>query len=483
MMLDRSRVGAADATGERPAIVIIGGGLSGAATAWYLARKTSAEQCTITIVEPRAEIGSGLAYSTADDAHRINVPAARMSIDAGDLTHFARWIAATGATDDDPEAISESGDAFPRRAVFGRYVAAQLDPYLRSGRIAHVRGRALSVARVADRHMISLATGESIRADLLVIATTHPPPAMPPQLGPLTGSARLVPNLYAPDSLRHISPQDRVLIVGAGLTSADAIASLDRMGHLGRITVLSRHGYRSAEHGPVQPATTADFAHDPARTTRRLLRRIRAAVQADASQGLTWHATLDQCRSQGGAIWSALPLAERRRLVRHLRAAWDVHRFRIAPQPAALITRLIAQNRLHYVAGRLVDAAESGTGLSVTLRPRGAAEVQTRDFDRVIVTTGPALGSVVPSNPVLASLARLGLARPDTVGLGVAVDAQSRTLAASGCGPGVFISGPLARGQFGELMGVPEVTAHAEQVADHLIREMAAGRLNDAALV
>ncbi|TIY09720.1 MAG: hydroxyacylglutathione hydrolase, partial [Mesorhizobium sp.] len=29
----------------------------------------------------------------------------------------------------------------------------------------------------------------------------------------------------------------------------------------------------------------------------------------------------------------------------------------------------------------------------------------------------------------------------------------------------IFVSGPLARGSVGELMGIPEVTAHAERIA------------------
>jgi uncharacterized NAD(P)/FAD-binding protein YdhS len=62
-----------------------------------------------------------------------------MSILPEDPAHFIRWIATTGVCRDDPEAALPDGRLFPRRAVFGTYVAEQLSPLLCSGRIVHLR--------------------------------------------------------------------------------------------------------------------------------------------------------------------------------------------------------------------------------------------------------------------------------------------------------------------------------------------------------
>ncbi|WP_312666044.1 FAD/NAD(P)-binding protein, partial [Pantoea sp. CTOTU49201] len=60
-------------------VIIVGGGFSGTALAIHLAR-TSSSRLLITVVEPRASLGGGVAYSTQEPAHRINVPASRMQL-------------------------------------------------------------------------------------------------------------------------------------------------------------------------------------------------------------------------------------------------------------------------------------------------------------------------------------------------------------------------------------------------------------------
>ncbi len=260
-----------------------------------------------------------------------------------------------------------------------------------------------------------------------------------------------------------------MLIVGTGLTMADVVASLDARGHRGRITAFSRRGLLSRGHPPFHVAKRTWFeTATPPASARALVDAVRCQVAQAAEEGMPWQAVFDDIRLNARRLWQALPLAEQRRLVRHVRPFWDVHRFRVAPQAEAAIARLRDAGRFVSVAASLVGADAVDGRVEVTLRRRGApsAALVRHLADAVIVTTGPGHGEVIAANPALASLARQGLACMDRTGLGLEVDEHSRAVGPHGAARDtLFVAGPLARGRFGELMGLPQVSEHAEAVA------------------
>lgn len=455
----------------QPIVAIVGGGFSGAALAYHLVRLVPAGTARIVVYEPRAVLGGGLAYDTDEPVHRINVPAARMTLVPGDDEHFQRWLFETGVLDDDPEASTADGYVFARRSAFGRYVAAQLEPLVAAGSVEHRRTRVLAISRNGRGWEITAEDGGRLVADHVILATSHPSPKSPPILHrTLAGHSRYVPDATVPQALAGIRPKDRVLVVGTGLTGADVIAALDAAGHEGKITAVSRRGLRSRGHNLQPQDPFGEFADPPIRSTRALLRQVRKTLEGAKDADVTWHAVFDRLRMQGGDIWHALPVVERRRLVRFLRPYWDVHRFRIAPQVEAAIERRLATGALaiHAASIAAVSSEEDGT-VVVTFRPRyGGGPFEGR-YDAVVVTTGPGHGGILFSQPYLSGLAAAGVLKADAVGLGIEVDTESRAVGADGrSADDLHIVGPLARGTFGELMGLPQVTEHAVFVAERV---------------
>lgn len=455
---------------RKPVVAIIGGGFSGTTIAYHLANQTEPGDVEIVVIEPRQRLGGGLAYSTDDPAHRINVPAAKMTMISAEPEHFARWLSKDAENAKDSLARTVKGDDFPQRSVFGRYVYGHIQPFLQSGRVSHITSTALGLAPAGGRHGIVLADGRILSADIVVIATTHPLPSVPSALQPLIGTPRFIADPYAPDALRAIEPGHSVLVVGTGLTAADIIASLDRRGHRGPITALSRHGYRSRGHAekPADPLGT--FGSDS--TAHSLLQTARVALAQAKREGASWHPVLDALRDQAPAIWNALPILERRRLVRHLRALWDVHRFRIAPQVEEVLDRRLQEKTLAIRAASLQSASHTGGQFSVFTRPRHSTGIETDLYDAVIITTGPAHTAIGRNNPLVQSLFEQGLLSIDPIGLGLNTAPTGHAIGANG-NPDetIYIGGPLARGTFGELMGVPEVTRYAEFIADAIRKQ------------
>ncbi|PYD50893.1 hypothetical protein CFR79_06905 [Komagataeibacter saccharivorans] len=449
-----------------PHIAIIGGGFSGAALAWHLARGASGPQ-RITVFEPRPFLGAGLAYGATDPQHRVNVPARRMSIDTANPDDFANWIRQTGALADDPDAIRPDGSHFPARSVFGRYMADRLAPLLHGGVVTHLRRRVVSVHRGrGDGWVLTDARGQSTTADIVVIATSHPAPQAPAVLRDLPpggdGAPRLITNPWDGTALHAIGEADRVLIIGTGLSMADVVATLTDRGHHGPITAISRRGQRPRGHHDGAVTPTGQFASPPSRTARHLLRTIRHAV-ADAA-GQPWQAVFDRIREQGPDIWAALPVVERRRLIRHLRPFWDTHRFRIAPQADDILRQRERDGTLEIRAGRVVEV-DSRRGAFVATIRHGANPARQGTYDAIITTTGPAHDAILKTVPFLSELAAAGWVEMDATGLGLHVDALGRACVGTAHAGNLFVAGPLARGRFGELMGLPEVTRYAEKLA------------------
>ncbi|RTF44453.1 FAD-dependent oxidoreductase, partial [Serratia marcescens] len=114
---------------KRAHIIVIGGGFTGAALAIQLARGA----VDVTVIEPRAAPGYGVAYSTTEPTHRINVPADRMQLADEPAGDFDRWFREGGGLAADPQALWRDGKAYPQRGAFGRYVEERFHQAAQSG--------------------------------------------------------------------------------------------------------------------------------------------------------------------------------------------------------------------------------------------------------------------------------------------------------------------------------------------------------------
>jgi uncharacterized NAD(P)/FAD-binding protein YdhS len=467
-----------------PHVVVIGGGLSGTAFAIHLLRDHPALRVRLTVIEPRATLGAGLAYGTRDPQHRINVAASRMSLFAEDAGHFERWLRGqNGEAAADPDAVLPDGRLFPRRGRFGAYLAATLDGHLGEAadrvRFRHLRDVATAVRSVGTRHEIRTEGGERLEADLLVLAVGHPAPATPSYLAGLPPGA-LVADPWAHEVLAAVPPDARVLVVGTGLTASDVIASLSARRHRGPIIALSRHGLLPRPRTQQAVEAFGDFAAAPATTALALLRRVRHAVSERLAQGRPWEDVIDALRRDAGAVWGALSVTERGRLLRHLRSFWDVHRFQSAPQIDAVIEALRRTGQLSVEAGRIRRVTPWPTGLRVDWRPRharGKRRDEPLEVDVIVNCTGPGHRSIVDTNPALASLAAAGLVQPDPHGLGLAVDRTNHPVSVAGEPVRtIFVAGPPARSAHGELMGLPQVSAQPRRIAEAVAQRLAAAQ-------
>jgi len=405
------------------------------------------------LIDGSGRAGLGVAYSTRDPAHVLNVRAEVMSAWPDDLDHFVRLVEQEGGTRRD----------FVQRRQFGRYLRAILEEGMETGCLRLVERQAVSANPGEEGWIVSVENGETIEASGLVLAIGNQPPE-PLPLG--QGSARVINNPWGAEALAAVedlaASHEDVLLVGTGLTMIDAVLSLDAAGHRGRIVGLSRRGLIPRGHAEFTPAPVEaeDVPHGNVRALWRWLRRRGAEVG--------WRAAIDALRPHSQHLWQSLPPGEQKRFARHARPWWDVHRHRIAPEVAQQLHDMVAQGRLEIVAGRIQSVEDDGGALVVAYRRRGSSRIVEGRFAYMINCTGP-LGTISRTrDPMLKGMLADGLARPDQLGIALDVDERSRVVGAERA----WAMGPLTKGRYWEIIAVPDIRYQAAAVAEDIAMEL-----------
>lgn len=471
-----------------PKVAIIGGGFTGAAVAVHLSR-AARTPLDIAVVEPRAELGRGVAYSATDPDHRTNGPTLTHSLYADDAGHFDRWFRADGALARDPECRDAVGRIFVRRAEMGRYVGDEVAAHQATNpsgsTIRHVRSRAVGARRAADQFIVTLAAGDTLAADLMVVTTSNAPPAIPRPFADMAGHPSFIADPWDLARLARLAPDARIFIIGTGLTMADVAVTVLRDRPDARITAVSRRGLlpqsqrRVPAEEPIPVAMareTPDFIarHGRPNTVRALLRALRDDVRRDAAEGIEWQVAFDGFRDAAHYLWPELSLAEVSRFLRHLSPWYETYRFRYPPQTEVKIRAFRADGRLATRAAAIERAVPQGDQIAVTTRQRSQDELETDSYDAVINCTGPDRNAHRRGDAFLHNLVAAGLAQHHPLGLGLEVDLMCRAQTSAGHhDPRLRVIGPLSRGKLGETNGVPHTGFHIARILPDMVAELA----------
>jgi uncharacterized NAD(P)/FAD-binding protein YdhS len=435
----------------RADVVVIGGGAAGTLLAAQLLR-SAWHPFVILLIERTGRAGEGLAYSTREPMHLLNVPAAKMSAFPDEPAHFLHWL----------EAHQPGAQActFAPRMLYARYLRETLsEAEARSAaRLVRVAGNVIDLRGRPDGIRAVLDDGSEFDASAAVLAVGNAPSTTPdlPDDG-VFASELYRSSPWTPGALDGLDRDAGVLLIGSGLTTVDTIVGLQRRRHRGLIQVISRHGLLPRRHQPTKPLT---WKPELPLTARSLLHQIR-----EHSRGLPWREVMDGLRPLTQKLWRGLPEAEKRRFLRHARTYWDIHRHRMAPDVADLVEAMQRSGQLQIRAARLLGVKNQGAVAAALLRPRGSRQALELEVSRIINCTGPATLHAARL-PLIKRLTARGLARIDSLGLGLEVDARFRCLdELGGTSLPLFALGPLLRGELWETTAIPEISAQAQSTA------------------
>jgi uncharacterized NAD(P)/FAD-binding protein YdhS len=446
---------------SRSSIAIIGGGAAGTLTAARLIDEAGRRHrpVEVTLVEP-GPLGRGVAYSTKDNRHLLNVMVRKMSAYPEDADHFLRWLEAHDGRSVDP------CDYAPRWR-YGQYLAHVLDDARRRTPWAdffHVRDQAIDIRRHGNRCRVGLTSGAYIEVAAVVLAVGHLGPDLSWVPDPLRGSDRFVGDPWAPDSLSRVDPTADVLIVGTGLTMVDAVRVLDRRGRA--VHVTSRHGVLPHRHRPGQPPVMeAPELPSPTPTLADLHGVMALHTEKALSRYGDWRPAIDSVRAMTQRLWAGLSDEDKAEFMRYDARVWDAARHRIPPASAAALDAAREAQRLVRHEAQVLGVVEHPDGLEVTL-----SDGETLRVGAVVNCTGPCGSPAVSADPLVRSLMDGGYARSGPLGIGfdTADDGQLVDIEGGAALP-VWTLGSLRRGTLWESTAMPEIREQAAALAKSVL--------------
>jgi uncharacterized NAD(P)/FAD-binding protein YdhS len=436
-------------------IAIVGGGASGALMTAHLL-KCAGDAIPLTLVEPRAQIGRGLAYATENASHRLNVRASNMSAFPDDPDHFWRWLRANGHR-------SEDRFCFVPRLVYGRYLGSLIEERLAETQARRLRWLRETVTSLSERDgsvTLGFSGGQTAVFDMAVLCCGHEASE--------TLEAPFVSPWEDPRSW-NAAPDSTILILGAGLTMVDAAIALSESGHLGPIVALSRRGLLPQAHRRFDVAPIAQTELPSPATLAPVLHWLRARARDEMRSGGDWRSVVDGLRPHVQAIWRAMPSQSRRRFLEHARPWWDIHRHRMAPEVETKIRALRESGQLRILAGHIVEVNAKRDGASVSIRPRASKALVHLEVSRIVSCRGLISDPRRSSNPLVAQLLAEGHARIDPLGIGLDVDNDCAVVDARGRASNrIFAIGPMSQAAFWESIAVPDIRLQAASLARRL---------------
>jgi len=451
---------------ERPTVAIVGSGAGGTLFAVQLLHAATAARTSVrAVLIDRREQGGGVAYSTRDPRHRLNVTASRMSAFPSLPSHFVDWRARLG--------YGNAPGTYASRTEYGRYLADVLAESCRRAAPAvsleRLVAEVVAVEPTGDRVRLELADGRAVAADLAVLALGNLGAAAPPGCEAVSAHPGFVRDPWVPGELERIVDvaADAVLLIGSGLTMVDVALSLSRSRPSTRFIAMSRNGLLPRAHLPGRLAPTpAPTRVDPHISFPELVDRTLAEA---ASGNPRWHQLVDGLRPVTQAHWRRLSFEERAAFMATRHRAWSAHRHRMAPEVAGSVARLLADGRLELHRG----APE------LEIAPRGQLLLNLPGGERVALSlavncTGPALDPALSTDPLVRQLLAAQHVRPHPLGIGFDTAPGGAFRGPDGAPQSrLFTLGPPRIGELYETTAIPEISEQALELATRLTWRLA----------
>ncbi len=435
---------------EKTDVVIIGGGCSGALVLASLLRNATTS-LKVHLIERRAVLGEGVAYSTKRPSHVLNVPCKNMSGIAEEPSHLLNWMASTGK-DYGPL------DFLPRRD-FSEYLRYCIDESAKKALVvgasySSVHSEVVGLQKIDSWWQLEFSDRAPLFAKQVVLATG---------LYFHENEPRIIKNPWVMD-LASLGSKARICVVGAGLSMVDMVLWLNELGFQGKIEVLAKFGNLPLAHRLASFSESLAIDWLQHKSLRDLFRAFRGELRLLPERGLSWHSLIDSLRPYTQTLWQRFTAAEKKRFGRHLAGLWDQHRHRIAPSVSERMQHL-KDTGFFSMHKAMVERLESHSD-HVMVHYKSEGTIKAEAFDYVISCMGLESNYTRVKSPVIEKALAQGYVCPGSGGRGLLATKEGRLIDNQGqIHPDFYTLGFMQVGNLFESIAVPEIRSQAQAIA------------------
>jgi uncharacterized NAD(P)/FAD-binding protein YdhS len=453
-----SKFNAAAPRSAIPRIAIVGRGFSGMMSAIAL-MKMVRTPFHLQLFDPNSSVNGGQALSSALSSTILNSRVRDLSVALGDADDFNDWLCSNAEFRAAvPAAIPGFRQIFVPRELFSDYVYQRFSEALAARKDITVQVTAEPVASIrrghANRFILESATPADRLFDTVILATGF-------------GLSEREPEAedHSPVRAQRLVARPHAVLLGSGIRVVDQLLQLRDGGYTGQITIVSKHGFLPQSHTP-NSADPVFPAEELPQSLPDVVRFIRTACRQAEEQGRSWQSVMNGLRKHARSLWRSLPAHQKRQFNRHLRAIYDSHRNRL---PEAMYLRLKRELASGNTVLRRGTAGRRGLS-GIFFTPAGSNVEEVIYAERVFDCRcrRPDLAM-----PLMQSLITSGLATPDELSLGLAVNERGEPCLDDGSMVnGLFAIGPLGLGSLPDIDLVPEIVSQAYAAAKRIGQQL-----------
>lgn len=437
-------------------IAIIGGGASGALVVLNILKQAT-KPISILWFDKHNVFCKGLAYSTSDENHLLNVRASNMSVFTDEPTHFVNWLV--------EQKLNYTKDSFVPRNIYGEYIKSTLDSLSRKNNLVNISLINAEVIDIVKDIEINLKTDTNIyKSQAVVLALGNFLPAHPRSIkNDFIASSNYFHNAFSKDVISNVRNKKNVAIIGSGLTMIDIVVSLYHQKYTGTIHVISPHGYIPQAHSklPLSPISSYIYT-SKTYTLIELTSIINLQIKKAKKENIHWHCVIDALRPHLQHLWQQLSTADKQQFFRHLRHKWGVARHRAPLESINVIQKLIEYGKLNLIKGRIHSILTTNNSFSI-LYKNNATEILTFNTEAIINCTGPESDFEKIDSPLVQQLLKNNFIEVDDIRYGIKANSKGKI------SNNLYTLGPPLKGLLWESTAIPEIRMQAFELTKQLI--------------